>query len=80
MLKVGSLQMVDEQHLVVPKEWYTNKEAAHYLGVSTRTIYKWCQEGRLPTYVLGVKRTRRFRKEDLDKVPRLLEDPTEALE
>ena len=67
--------MANEQHLVVPKEWYTTKEAAQYLGVSTRTIYKWCKEGRLRTYILGERRTRRFRKVDLDKVPRLLEEP-----
>ena len=58
----------------VPIEWYTTQEAAQYLRVSSRTIYKWCQEGRLPTYVLGERRTRRFRKVDLDKVPRLLEE------
>jgi excisionase family DNA binding protein len=58
----------------VPKEWYTTQEAAQYLRVLSRTIYKWCQEGRLPTYVLGERRTRRFRKVDLDKVPRLLEE------
>ena len=32
-------------------------------------------EGRLPTYILGEKRTRRFRKADLDKVPRLRDEP-----
>ncbi len=66
--------MSNAQH-TVPKEWYTAQEAAQYLRVSSRTIYKWCQEGRLPTYILGEKRTRRFRKVDLDKVPRLLEEP-----
>ena len=58
----------------VPKEWYTTQEAAQYLRVSIRTIYKWCQEGRLHAYILGEKRTRRYRKVDLDKVPRLLEE------
>ena len=62
---------------VVPIEWYTTQEAAQYLRVSSRTIYKWCQEGRLPTYVLGERRTRRIRKVDLDKVPRLLEEAGE---
>lgn len=65
--------MSNGQH-TVPIEWYTTQEAAQYLRVSSRTIYKWCQEGRLPTYVLGERRTRRFRKVDLDKVPRLLEE------
>ncbi len=31
-------------------------------------------EGRLPAYRLGRKRHRRFRKQDLDKVPRTAED------
>ena len=65
--------MTNEEHMVTPKEWYKIEEAAQYLGVSRRTIYKWCEEGRLPTYILGERRTRRFRKADLDKVPRLLE-------
>lgn len=64
--------MINGQH-TIPKEWYTTQEAAQYLRVSSRTIYKWCQEGRLRTYILGEKRTRRFRKADLDKVPRLLD-------
>ena len=59
------------------KEWYTVDEASEYLGVSRRTIYKMTKEGRLNTYLLSEKRTRRIRKEDLDKVPRLLEDETE---
>lgn len=64
--------MTNEVHMVVPKEWFTTEEAAQYLGVSKRTIYKWCKEGRLATYILGERRTRRFRKVDLDKVPRPL--------
>ena len=66
--------MSNGQHVLVPKEWYTTQEAAQYLRVSSRTVYKWCQEGRLPAYILGDKRTRRYRKVDLDKVPRLLEE------
>ena len=59
------------------KEWYTVDEASEYLGVSRRTIYKMTKEGRLKTYLLSEKRTRRIRREDLEKVPRLLEDETE---
>ena len=69
--------MTNGQHILVPKEWYTTQEAAQYLRVSSRTIYKWCQEGRLPAYILGDKRTRRYRKVDLDKVPRLLEEASD---
>lgn len=60
--------------MVIAKEWFTVKEAAEYLCVSKRTIYKLTQKGRLPAYRLGRERHRRFRKQDLDKVPRTAED------
>jgi excisionase family DNA binding protein len=60
--------------MVIAKEWFTVQEAAEYLCVSRRTIYKLTQEGRLPAFRIGRERHRRFRKEDLDKVPRLGED------
>jgi excisionase family DNA binding protein len=56
--------------VVVTKEWFTVEEAAEYLSVSRRTIYKLTKTGRLPAFRLGQERHRRFRKEDLDKVPR----------
>ncbi|MBI4268159.1 MAG: helix-turn-helix domain-containing protein [Chloroflexi bacterium] len=55
------------------KEWFTVEEAAEYLRVSRRTIYKLTTEGRLPAFRIGEERHRRFRKEDLDKVPRAAE-------
>jgi excisionase family DNA binding protein len=55
--------------MAIAKEWFTVEEAAEYLCVSKRTIYKLTQEGRLPTFLIGQERHRRFRKEDLDKVP-----------
>ena len=66
--------------MVTLKEWYTVDEAAKYLGVSRRTIYKLSKEGRLRTHILGKERTRRFRKEDLDKVPQPLESGAEQRE
>ena len=63
--------------MVVTKEWFTVEEAAEYLCVSKRTIYKLTQEGRLPAFRIGQERHRRFRKEDLDKVPRLGEETRE---
>jgi len=59
--------------MVMAKEWFTIEEAAEYLCVSKRTIYKLTQEGRLPTFRISRERHRRFRKEDLDKVPQVLE-------
>jgi excisionase family DNA binding protein len=60
--------------MVITKEWFTVEEAAEYLCVSRRTIYKLTKEGRLPAFRIGKERHRRFRKEDIDKVPR----PSEA--
>jgi excisionase family DNA binding protein len=41
--------------------------------VSRRTIYEMTKEGRLPVFRIGKERRRRFRKEDLDKVPHPVE-------
>jgi excisionase family DNA binding protein len=60
--------------MVITKEWFTVEEAAEYLCVSRRTIYKLTKEGRLPAFRIGKERYRRFRKEDLDKVPRPAEE------
>jgi len=50
------------------KEWFTVDEAAEYLCVSRRTIYKLTREQRLPAFHLSIERHRRFRRSDLDKV------------
>ena len=60
--------------MVTMKEWFTVEEAAEYLRVSKRTIYKLTKDGRLPAFRIGQERHRRFRKEDLDKVPRPREE------
>ena len=56
--------------MVITKEWFTVEEAAQYLSVSKRTIYKLTGEGRLPAFRVGRERHRRFRKEDLDQALR----------
>ena len=61
--------------MLTTKEWFTVEEAAEYLRVSKRTIYKLTSEGRLPAFRIGHERHRRFKKEDLDKVPRPREEP-----
>ena len=55
----------------LPQEWFTVEEAARYLRVSKRTIYKWSSNGRLTAYLIGDRKHRRYRKGDLDGVPRL---------
>ena len=61
--------------MAIPTEWFTLEEASEYMRASKRTIYTWSKEGRLVTYRLGRERTRRFRGEDLDMVPTLIEVP-----
>jgi excisionase family DNA binding protein len=56
--------------MAIVKEWFTVDEAAEYLSVSRRTIYKLTKEGRLPAFSIGKERHRRFRKEDLDRALR----------
>lgn len=50
------------------QQWFTVDEAARYLRVSRRTIYKLTQEGKLVTYRIGKQRHRRFQRVDLDRV------------
>tara|TARA_B100001559_G_C16348810_1_gene551650 strand:- start:429 stop:599 length:171 start_codon:yes stop_codon:yes gene_type:complete len=42
----------------------TSKEAADYLGITTRTLKKWRQQRRLPFIQLGYN-TVRYRETDL---------------
>jgi excisionase family DNA binding protein len=56
--------------MAITKEWFTVEEAAEYLCVSRRTIYKLTKEGRLPAFHISEERHRRFRKEDLDRALR----------
>ncbi len=46
----------------------TVTDAAAYLKVDRKTIYRWCDAGRLRYYELESGGGRRFRREDLDKV------------
>jgi excisionase family DNA binding protein len=54
--------------MIIQQEWFTVDEAAEYLRVSKRTIYKLCEEGCLAGYRSGHRSHRRFRKEELDKL------------
>lgn len=67
--------------MVLQQEWFTVDEAAGYLRVSKRTIYKLCKEGYLIGYRTGNRGHRRFRREELDKVMKrdISENETEGL-
>lgn len=53
--------------MVIRQEWFTVDEAAEYLRVSKRTIYRLCHDGELMGYRTSRRGYWRFRKEDLDK-------------
>ena len=54
--------------MVVQQEWFTVREAAEYLWVSKRNIYKLCQENLLIGHRTSKRGHWRFRKEELDNV------------
>lgn len=47
-----------------PPTWLSTKEAAAYLGLNLRTLYRFIDEGDLPAYRFG--RVIRLRQEELD--------------
>lgn len=53
--------------MVIQREWFTVDEAAEYLRISRRTIYKLCEEGTLVGHRTSKRGHWRFRKEELDK-------------
>ena len=57
---------MDETQALSRLVWLTVDEAAEYLRVSRRQIYRFCSEGVLPYYTLPGVGARRFRREDLD--------------
>ena len=45
-------------------KWLTLEQIAEYLQMSTSSIYKMAQKGKIPAYKVG--RQWRFRKEEID--------------
>ena len=45
-------------------EWMSSGDAADYLGVGLRTLYKFIDEGKLPAYKMG--RVIRLRRDEVD--------------
>jgi len=45
-------------------EWMSTADAAEYLGVQSRTLYRFIDEGRLPAYRFG--RVIRLKRGDVD--------------
>jgi len=46
-------------------KWLTLEQIAEYLQMSTSSIYKMAQKGKIPAYKVG--RQWRFRKEEIDR-------------
>jgi len=53
------------------KEFLTTGEAAAYLRVSQYTVWRWCQEGRLPAF--RIKRGWRIRRSKMEALIEELE-------
>jgi len=47
------------------EKWLTLEQIAEYLQMSTSSIYKMAQTGKIPAYKVG--RQWRFKKEEIDK-------------
>ena len=44
----------------------TTSEVAYFLRVHPNTVRHWTNKGLLPSFRLGTRRDRRFRREDVD--------------
>ena len=45
----------------------TTSEVAYFLRVHPNTVRHWTNKGLLPSFRLGTRRDRRFRREDVDE-------------
>ena len=54
----------DESFQDFPVDWLNSKEAAIRLGVTTATLYRFIDEGRLPAYRMG--RVIRLKSKDIE--------------
>jgi DNA (cytosine-5)-methyltransferase 1 len=59
-------------------EFLRVKEAAALLGVSPNTIRAWGGGGKIPEYRHPINRFRLYKRSELEKVRRAIEDPRPA--
>lgn len=57
---------VAEAKRSVDKLWFTQKDAASYIGMSVKTISRLREQGKLPWYQLD--RTVLLKKDDIDRL------------
>ncbi len=55
----------NRQNKLDMNKWLTLEQIAEYLQMSTSSIYKMAQAGKIPSYKVG--RQWRFKKEEIDK-------------
>jgi len=55
----------DKQGDLNVEKWLTLEQIAEYLQMSTSSIYKMAQAGKIPAYKVG--RQWRFKKEEIDR-------------
>lgn len=55
-------------------DFFTIKEAAEFLGVSPNTLRNWHRDGKIPVYRNPINDYRLFKKADLDKLLRQIEE------
>jgi len=55
----------NEQNRFVMDKWLTLEQIAEYLQMSTSSIYKMAQAGKIPAYKVG--RQWRFKKDEVDR-------------
>jgi excisionase family DNA binding protein len=56
------------------RDFLTIKQAAEIMGVTTETLRNWDRRGKLIPYRHPVNRYRLYRKSDLERLLKLLED------
>lgn len=51
--------------MTTPIQWLSTAEAARYLGITSRTLYRFIDEGQIPGYRFG--RVIRLKQDDVDR-------------
>ena len=62
---VLTMSGINRQNRFTMDKWLTLEQIAEYLQMSTSSIYKMAQAGKIPAYKVG--RQWRFKKEEIDK-------------
>ena len=53
------------------EEFLTAQEACTLLGIKAASLYAYVSRGLLPSYRQGIKRTRLYRRDDVERLTRL---------